>query len=133
MRPRHTTHDPRKKQKKRIFWMSTMMMVLFVLSIFGMKASIPTALAMEQEARCGLEEHVHAEDCYLDNLIICHQKAHTHSNNCYLLLLEDNDINMLLTAVSKTEDKNLQKKSYRKDLAESLVRAINSYFKNLAE
>lgn len=34
---------------------------------------------------------------------------------------------------NKTEDKNLQKKSYRKDLAESLVRAINSYFKNLAE
>lgn len=34
---------------------------------------------------------------------------------------------------NKTEDKNLQKKSYRKDLAESLVRAVNSYFKNLAE
>ena len=34
---------------------------------------------------------------------------------------------------NKTEDKNLQKKSYRKDLAEALVRATNSYFKNLAE
>ena len=34
---------------------------------------------------------------------------------------------------NKTEDKNLQKKSYRKDLAESLVRAVNSYFKNLVE
>ena len=34
---------------------------------------------------------------------------------------------------NKTEDKNLQKKSYRRDLAEALVRAVNTYFANLAE
>jgi len=34
---------------------------------------------------------------------------------------------------NKTEDKNLQKKSYRQDLAEALVRAVKSYFADLAE
>lgn len=108
MRPRQTSHKPKKRHKNRILWLSTTMVVLFVLSIFGLKSSIPTALAMEQATRCGLEEHVHDDDCYIDNVIICQQKAHSHSSNCYLLLLEDNDINMLLTAVSQTEDKNLE-------------------------
>ena len=108
MRPRQTSHKPKKRHKNRILWLSTTMVVLFVLSIFGLKSSIPTALAMEQATRCGLEEHVHDDDCYIDNVIICQQKAHSHSSNCYLLLLEDNDINMLLTAVSQAEDKNLE-------------------------
>ena len=34
---------------------------------------------------------------------------------------------------NKIEDRNLQKASYRKDLAEALVRAVNVYFKNLSE
>jgi len=34
---------------------------------------------------------------------------------------------------NKTEDKNLQKQSYRRDLAEALVRAVNAYFDNLSE
>jgi len=34
---------------------------------------------------------------------------------------------------NRTEDKNLQKKSYRQDLAEALVRAVKAYFDNLAE
>lgn len=34
---------------------------------------------------------------------------------------------------NKIEDRNLQKKSYRQDLAEALVRAVNLYFKNLSE
>ena len=34
---------------------------------------------------------------------------------------------------NKVEDRNLQKASYRQDLAEALVRAVNVYFKNLSE
>ena len=34
---------------------------------------------------------------------------------------------------NRTEDKNLQKKSYRRDLAEALVRAVKAYFADLAE
>ena len=34
---------------------------------------------------------------------------------------------------NRTEDKNLQKASYRKELAEALVRAVQRYFDNLAE
>ena len=34
---------------------------------------------------------------------------------------------------NKTEDKNLQKQSYRRELAEALVRAVKLYFDNLSE
>ena len=34
---------------------------------------------------------------------------------------------------NRTQDKNLQRESYRRDLAESLVRAVNTYFNNLIE
>ena len=108
MRPRQTSKGPKPRSKKQLYTLCTSLVVFFLLSAIGLLTSIPTALAMEQQARCGLEEHVHVDDCYLNNIIICQQKAHTHSDSCYLLLLEDNDINMLLTEVSKTEDKNLE-------------------------
>ena len=108
MRPRQTLRGPNRWSKKQLYTLCTSLVVFFVLSVFGLMTSIPTVLAMEQQARCGLEEHVHTDDCYLNNIIICQEKAHTHSENCYLLLLEDNDINMLLTQVSKTDDKNLE-------------------------
>lgn len=34
---------------------------------------------------------------------------------------------------NRTEDKNLQKASYRRDLAEALVRAVNAYFDTISE
>lgn len=34
---------------------------------------------------------------------------------------------------NRTEDKNLQKTSYRRDLAEALVRAVNAYFDTISE
>jgi len=34
---------------------------------------------------------------------------------------------------NKVEDKNLQRSSYRKELAEALVRAVKTYFENLSE
>ena len=34
---------------------------------------------------------------------------------------------------NRTEDKNLQKTSYRRDLAEALVRAVNTYFDTISE
>lgn len=80
--------------------------VLLVLSLMGCGSL--TSVALDQEVRCGMAEHLHSQDCYIGEVLICGQKAHTHSENCYLLLLQNNDINWLLATVDKTEDKSLE-------------------------
>jgi len=67
-----------------------------------------TAVALEQEARCGQAEHTHTQECYYRDMLMCGQKAHHHSENCYLVLLSDNDINWLLTTMEGTKDKSLE-------------------------
>ena len=91
----------------RIWILAAVMLALF-FSLQNSRSLFLPALALEQQARCGIPEHVHTEDCYLDDILICREKAHTHSENCYLVLLEDNDINTLLTQVDESADKNLE-------------------------
>lgn len=91
----------------RIWILAAVMLALF-FSLQNSSSLFLPALALEQQARCGIVEHVHTEDCYLDDILICREKAHTHSENCYLVLLEDNDINTLLTQVDESADKNLE-------------------------
>jgi len=102
----------KKEGKFRLYnriWFLAISLVLFVLTLWGAtKSFLPAALALEQETRCQMEEHVHTEECYVDNMLVCAQKAHTHSENCYLILLKDNDINTLLTAVDASEDNSLE-------------------------
>jgi len=93
--------------KNRILLLA-LLAVFTMLSLQGCKAVGETAIALEQRARCGCAEHIHTQDCYLDNILVCGAKAHTHDRNCYLLKLEDNDINELLGRVDETENKSLE-------------------------
>ena len=83
-------------------------LMLFLISVFGATSSVVDILAMEQEARCGQEEHVHSSQCYLDKVLVCGTSAHVHSEDCYLLRLKDNNINVLLNQVAAAEDRNLE-------------------------
>lgn len=82
--------------------------VLLVISVLGAVRAPKAAVALEQPPRCGLEEHVHTEDCYLNDVLVCGRKAHTHTQDCYAVLLRDNDINALLTRVDAAPDKSLE-------------------------
>ena len=83
-----------------------MLAVMLMLSMLG-RNSI-SSLALEQEVRCGFEEHTHSESCYIEDVLICRQKSHVHNENCYLLLLKDNDINWLLQTIGSTHAKSLE-------------------------
>ena len=89
------------------FILIAVLLVLLTVSLVNVGESAD-ALALEQEARCGFEEHSHTEECYLDEVLICSKRAHVHSRNCYMLLLEDNDVNWLLRVMSRMEDKSLE-------------------------
>lgn len=70
--------------------------------------SILSAVALEQDVRCGMEEHVHSDDCYDGDFLVCGKTAHTHDGNCYLVLLQDNDINSVLSMISQNEERSLE-------------------------
>ena len=100
-------HKTEKTGNKRI-WLFVALGILLLLSVFRAFGSVTEALALEQQPRCGMAEHLHTESCYINDVLVCRQKAHTHSDSCYPLLLADNDINQLLTQIAATRDRSLE-------------------------
>lgn len=90
-------------------WIWTAALLFVLAALPGAGELFLSSLALEQQVRCNIMEHVHTEECYVGEVLICREKAHTHSKNCYLLLLEDNDINMLLGKIDAVEGKSLEK------------------------
>ena len=96
-----------KASKNRILLL-LLLLISVMFSLQGCKAVGQTTIALEQSVRCGMEEHIHGEDCYLGDVLLCGKKAHTHGENCYIVRLDDNDINHLLGRVDETEDHSLE-------------------------
>lgn len=94
--------------KQNLILVIMTLMTLMLAFFIGLGITMPSVVALEQDARCGITEHVHKHDCYLNNVLICGEKAHTHGENCYLLRLEDNDINRLLSEIEADEEKSLE-------------------------
>jgi|GEM_PF-2474657 len=70
--------------------------------------NITKAVALEQEIRCDIEEHIHMDNCYDGDFLICKKPAHSHDGNCYIVLLNENDINGILTLLSGSETRSLE-------------------------
>lgn len=66
------------------------------------------AVALEQELRCGIEEHAHTDACYDGDFLVCEKSAHLHDGNCYIVLLNDNDVNGVLTLIDENEENSLE-------------------------
>ena len=91
----------------RIFGL-TVLTVLLVLSVIGVSSAVSPALALEEAPWCGMEEHLHTDACYINEVLVCGKRAHAHTVNCYPVQLADNDINSLLTKIDNTADKRLR-------------------------
>ncbi len=70
--------------------------------------NITHAVALEQEIRCGIEEHTHTDSCYDGDFLKCGKSAHTHDGNCYIVLLKENDINTILTLLGNNDNHSLE-------------------------
>lgn len=79
-----------------------------VTSVILFYSSILPTIALEQELRCGIEEHIHNDGCYTDDLLTCEVTAHVHDGNCYIVLLKENDINGVLTLVDENKPRSLE-------------------------
>ena len=83
------------------------------LSLLSIRNAFVSAVALEQQARCGAAEHQHSTACYEGDRLVCGCKEHTHNRNCYLVLLKDNDINSLLSYVGSDKSHNLETLIYQ--------------------
>ena len=89
-------------------WIPAACLLIFLLGFVSLKHLLVQSLALEQQARCGIEEHAHREQCYRNGRLICSKAVHSHTENCYLVLLKDNDINVLLGHVEQQMDHSLE-------------------------
>lgn len=79
-----------KQQKKRrkIGVAVTLLVVLVIGSVVGVLMQY--GVAMTGDAKCGIEEHTHTEECYTDELV-CGQEegeGHIHTDECYEMIQE---------------------------------------------
>ena len=79
-----------------------------VFSVFLLRANITHAVALEQEIRCGIEEHTHTDSCYNGDFVVCGKTAHSHDGNCYIVLLKENNINEILTLLANSKNHSLE-------------------------
>lgn len=92
---------PKKSNIGRFLLVMLTIALGFCLSMGIFFAAVLPAVALDQELRCGIGEHLHADDCYSGDFLVCEQPAHSHDENCYIVLLEDNNINRVLGLIAE--------------------------------
>ena len=98
----------RKLNIKSIVFYAICAIFCIAACVFLSYTNVTPAVALEQEIRCGIEEHTHTDDCYNGDLLLCEKPSHTHDGNCYIVLLKENDINSILTLLGESEDHSLE-------------------------
>lgn len=73
--------NKRRKRNRRVRIAMAILVVMVVGSIAGILAQY--GIAMTGTERCGREEHLHSDECYVQNLV-CELEEHTHTDLCYV-------------------------------------------------
>lgn len=89
-----------------LYTVCTMVCIASCVVLFYL--NITHAVALEQEIRCGIEEHAHTDSCYSGDFLVCEKPAHSHDGNCYIILLKENNINGILTLLSNNDNYSLE-------------------------
>ena len=93
---------------KSIIFYAVCVLVCIASCVLLFCANITHSVALEQEIRCGIEEHTHTDSCYNGDFVICDKPSHSHNGNCYIVLLKENDINNILTLIGSSESLSLE-------------------------
>ena len=102
------TNSKRKLNIGTILYVAGMTVASIAIAILLFYASIMPSVALEQQLRCGIEEHAHVDSCYNGDFLECKKPAHSHDGNCYIVLLHDNDINTILSLLDKYSKRSLE-------------------------
>ena len=93
---------------KSIVFYAICLIICLAVCVLLFYQNITHAVALEQEIRCGIEEHTHNDSCYNGDFLICDKPAHSHDGNCYIILLNENDINSILTLLGNSVSHSLE-------------------------
>jgi len=93
--------------KNRVFY-ATGALLCVAVCVFLFCLNMHHAVALEQEIRCGIEEHIHTDSCYEGDFLVCEKPAHVHDGNCYIVLLKENDINKILSLLGNNDNHSLE-------------------------
>lgn len=81
-----------KNHRKNRIWKTAVMVLSSVVVFCTTYALILPAITMNRETICGIEEHIHTEECYQEQetvpqtVLVCspeHVQLHTHTETCY--------------------------------------------------
>jgi len=95
-------------KRNKVFRIAGLTVLCIVACIVLFRMSTIQAVALEQELRCDMEEHAHTDACYDGDFLVCEKAAHLHDGNCYIVLLNDNDVNGVLTLIDENEENSLE-------------------------
>ena len=73
----------KRRKRRRISVAVTLLIVMVAGGVIG--ALVQYGVAMTGDAKCGIEEHTHSDECY-ENVLACGQEeseGHTHTDACY--------------------------------------------------
>ena len=93
---------------KSIAFYAITVIICIAVCILLFCLNITNSVALEQEIRCGIEEHIHIESCYKGDFLVCDKPSHSHDGNCYIVLLKENDINEILTLLGDSDLHSLE-------------------------
>lgn len=75
-----------KRSNKRRAWKSVVRMMAYVVVFCTTYALILPAITLEQQYSCGLEAHIHSQDCFTTvnhQKLVCGVNIHRHNDGCY--------------------------------------------------
>ena len=94
-------------KKKVLSILGTILVGVFISFLFA-TMSLQHSVALEQKLRCGIQEHAHIDQCYDGDFLVCEQMDHSHDGNCYIVLLQENNIDQLLTLMKEAGTNSLE-------------------------
>ncbi len=102
------TAEKQKFNTKNLIFAIIAVVFCVASGVFIFFLNITPSVALEQKLRCNIEEHIHTDQCYNGDFCICTKPAHSHDGNCYIVLLNENDINDILTMLGNDESHSLE-------------------------
>lgn len=103
--------------------MGTILAGVLICILFAF-ISLQDSIALDQEIRCGIQEHTHMDFCYDGDFLVCERTAHAHDGNCYIVLLQENNIDQVL-GLMKEKGTNSLEYVIKNVMSDALVRNRN--------
>ena len=109
--------------------------VIAIAAFFAVQASLSRySEALSSEPRCGMEEHVHTDDCYdEEGNLICTLPEHVHTEECYQDEVQIEEPALMEEANNPEKDSDEPKQGIIETIKDALVHRLEENYDNTTE